>query len=205
MLKKRERFGLALALSTAGLVGWAGCGGGEGSSPNPESGVQGSGAGPCMVGNWTVKQTEMSSGGTVTAQGGAGVQVRVQDTGNLTVTFDGMAPVTFEASGLDSPMGGSFTYTGTMSAQLAIPAIGQTSGDWVTTSADYGDVYFVMKITEPFELEMDPMSLADAAAMGTAMAEGSPLGSGTWTCSGNTLTIVGVTDSTTTTWTMQRS
>ena len=67
--------------------------------------------------------------GTITESGGAGVRLRVDPAGTVTTTFDGMAPVRFEAAD-SSGLGGTFTYAGALGGAITLPAPGAASGPW---------------------------------------------------------------------------
>jgi hypothetical protein len=161
---------------------------------------------PCVVGNWTGVGYDLAAAGQ-TQHGGAGVKLVLDKTGQMTVTFDGMAPVVFETTA-PTAIAGSYVYSGTASGRVKVPPPGASAGNWDVVSSDSAaDITATVQLTSPFALTLGPLNLAQLASeLGGGAIGSSPFGPGGWTCSGDRMVITPVQGSGVTgTWTLQRT
>jgi hypothetical protein len=145
---------------------------------------------PCLVGQWTSTNVDVRTP-HVNEQGGAGVRLHVDPKGNTTITFDGMAPVTFTGQTGSSEFVGTLTYAGTLTSTMVVPAGTSGSGTWQEAKpADMSRITATVHLTKPFAVTVGPYSLAQFAASaggaGTAVS-GKPVLTGGWTCGPDTL------------------
>jgi hypothetical protein len=163
---------------------------------------------PCLVGQWTSTSLDVSTP-HISEHGGAGVRLHVDPKGNTTLTFDGMAPVTFTGQTGSSQFAGTLTYAGTLTGTMVVPAGTSGSGTWQEARpADMSRITATVRLTQPFAVTVGPYSLAQfAASAGGAGAavSGKPILTGGWTCTAETLVTRPPADSPVSgTWTFAR-
>jgi len=164
---------------------------------------------PCVVGQWNSVGFSVQVG-QISEQGGAGVKLHIDPQGNLTVAFDGMAPVTFTSSSSAGQISGQFTYGGTMTGVLTLPAGGATSGTWQQAKApDFSRITAHVRVTKPFAVDLGAINLAQLAgsfAGAGSTVDGKPIVGGGWQCTGDTLTTTPPANSSVSgTWTLART
>jgi len=140
----------------------------------------------CLVGSWTTTSVDMTIS-EMSMTGGAGARMVVDGTGRTTVTLDGMAPVRFASS--TAELAGQFVYHGGASGRIKLPPAAATSGAWEYTGRS--NIAASATFTKPFRFSIDKTSLSDLAGGvgGGGIAGANPVGTGSWTCSGNSLRI----------------
>jgi hypothetical protein len=164
---------------------------------------------PCVVGNWTGVGYDLAAEGQV-QHGGAGVRLVVEKTGQMTVTFDGMAPVVFQTTTPGTEFTGSYVYNGSASGRVNLPPAGASSGTWDPVSGGESfNITATVSVTSPVAITLGPLDLASiAGALGGAggAVGAQPFGPGGWTCSGDRMVITPLQGSGVTgTWTLQRT
>jgi hypothetical protein len=145
---------------------------------------------PCLVGQWRSVAFDISaSGGKLREQGGAGVRLHIDPQGHVTVVFNGMAPVDFTVDTSGHATSGHFTFAGTETGRITLPAATATSGPWVRTgSVNVSSITADMHLTSPITYHLGPVNVAELAGSMGGSAVGSPdLTTGSWTCSGDKL------------------
>jgi hypothetical protein len=158
----------------------------------------------CLVGAWTTtKITSLldphgSYGGNYNSSGGAGVHLNIDAKGKLAVLYDGMAPMSYQILPMKAnPIGqilGNLTWHGTQNGTVTLPKGKTSTGAWLEDDGG-NNVTISGAQTAPYDQEIPAGSTLNKylAAQGGqgAMSAGllSPDNPGTWTCTGNTLTI----------------
>jgi hypothetical protein len=213
MRPQRRRTIKALgAVAGLGLV-LAGCAEGTtpGASPSGSpTGGSGSAAagGPvasCVVGNW--RSTALTAEGAskrnnVSAQltGGAGISVKIGQAGATTIDFSSMQPVNFSAKVAGADVRGSFTYAGTASGQISTgtaptgtTATPAPSGSWAPVGdLNWDATTLTLDLTAPVQarpFDNTPIGKYVGSQTGNAVDIDPIFDRGTYTCSGDTLTI----------------
>jgi hypothetical protein len=124
------------ALFLAGAAGLAGCTNPPGTvSPTPTTTT--TPALTCPAGSWrSTGVAATTSVGTVpvTLTGGADVKATIGADGAVTADFTGMKPVVYTATVAGSEVAGEFTYTGSVSATVAVTGATATSSTGTATS-----------------------------------------------------------------------
>lgn len=212
MRPQRRRTMAALgAAAGLGLV-LTGCA--EGTTPGASpsgSATGGSGSasagGPvaaCVAGKWrsaALSASAASNRNNVSAAltGGAGIRVTIGPTGATSIDFSGMEPVNFSAKVAGADVRGTFTYAGTASGQISTgtaPAGTATpapSGSW----APVGDLNWeatrlTLDLTAPVQarpFDNTPIGNYVGSQTGNAVDIDPIFDRGTYTCTGDTLTI----------------
>jgi hypothetical protein len=205
---------IIMAIGAAAGLGLAltGCaeGGTPSASPSGSATASGSAAagGPvasCVVGSWrstALTADAASRRNNVSAQltGGAGISVRIAETGATNLDFSSMEPVNFSAKVAGADVRGKFTYAGTASGRISTgPAPAGTSatpapsGSW----APVGDLNWeatrlTLDLTQPLQarpFDNTPIGRYVGSETGNAVDIDPFFDQGTYTCSGDTLTI----------------
>jgi hypothetical protein len=141
--------------------------------------------------------------GVLSERGGAGVRVRLDASGQMTVEFTGMAPVSFSSG---SGAEGTVVYSGTATQKVALPQPGASSGTFQTLSGDWRAVTATVRATKPFPLTLGPMPVGDLIGGGGGAVDGAPFKGSTWTCNGDTMTLANPPGQTVlATWTLRRT
>jgi hypothetical protein len=163
----------------------------------------------CLIGQWTSTEVEVRTGSLV-ERGGAGVRLHVDPTGHVTLTFDGMAPVTFTRQSGSQEFAGQFTYAGTLTSTITLPATISGSGNWPEAQpADASRITVTVHLSKPVTVDLEPINLAGLAgsfAGAGSVVGGQPVLSGGWTCSGDTLVTTAPANSAVSgSWTFKRT
>jgi hypothetical protein len=217
-MRSRSRLGTALLALL--VLSAAGCGpdqattprsAGSGSGPaasgtgRPTAGSAG-GAAPCVVGAWR------SEGYTVdtphaTATGGGGFTMNIAADGRSLVDFAGMRPVVLTVTVGGSSIDSHLVYSGRVAGRLKLPPVGGSTGPWESApGVDWGTVRVTVEVHGTKVLDNVP--LADLAAGAGGLPGGTDtqpvLGAGTYTCTGDRLTVAQRTGGSAVTWTLHR-
>ncbi len=209
--QRRRTIAAIGAVAGFGLV-LAGCAEGTtpGASPSGSATPSGSASagGPvasCVAGKW--RSTALTAEGAsrrnnVTAQltGGAGISVTIGPTGTTNIDFSSMEPVNFSAKVATADVRGKFTYAGTASGQIstgAVPADSSAtpapSGSWQPVGdLNWEATRLTLDLTEPVQarpFDNTPIGKYVGAQSGNAVDIDPFFDRGTYTCSGDTLTI----------------
>jgi hypothetical protein len=146
----------------------------------------------CLVGSWTATGADLTLS-HVTEHGGGGIKMQIDAAGPFSVRLDPMAPLEFTSS---AGIAGTLTYAGSVTGKLTMPPAGATSGPWTATSEQWNAVTATIRVTKPFSTTIGPLPLAELAGSAGAGGTGAggavdskPFSAGTWTCSGNSLTL----------------
>jgi hypothetical protein len=163
----------------------------------------------CLIGQWTGVNFDVHAD-SITETGGAGVTLHIDPHGNLTVSFNGMQPITFQGTAASSTFTGTFTYTGTVSGQIKLPSPGATSGNWVYAgTANISGLTASVHLVSPVSMDLPSLDLSALAGLGGGVSgaiSSDPMVSGGWQCSGNTLVTLPPPNATVTgTWTLTRT
>jgi hypothetical protein len=190
------------AASTPAPAGGGPASSGGSTGPGASAGSTAGGtvvAGSCVVGTW--KTTGVSGaltgdGVNGTIKGGSGVTMTVAPNGATTVAFAGMKPIEFTYSVSGGGVKGTFSYGGTVSGGVKLPAAGVKSGTWQPTgTVDFSPVTVTVDVSNPAVGRVaDKQPLSDFVGSGTASAgaavDAQPLlKTGAFSCAGSTLTI----------------
>ena len=162
----------------------------------------------CLVGQWTTTRLEAHTA-QLAEQGGAGVRLHIDPQGHLTLTFDGMAPVTFTFQTGTTHVAGNFTYSGTIIETLVLPPASVTSGDSLGVSnPNVSTISATVHVTSPFATTIGPLNLSQLAGQlggaGSAVS-GNPIVSSSWRCAGDTLVTGTTGDTVSGSWTLTRT
>jgi hypothetical protein len=145
---------------------------------------------PCLVGQWTSANVDVRTP-HISEHGGAGVRLHIDPKGNTTLTFYGMAPVTFTGQTGSSQFTGTLTYAGTLTSTMVVPAGTSGTGTWQEAKpADMSRISATVHVTKPFAVTVGPYSLAQfagSAGGAGAAVSGKPVLTGGWTCGPDTL------------------
>ena len=144
---------------------------------------------PCVVGQWVSTGFDLHVNDIVET-GGAGITLHIDKQGNVSEVLDGMKPVTFQQSGA-TPIAGTIVYNGRFTGAITLPPAAATSGTWTYASpASVTGISATVHLSSPLNLDLGTFDLSHLAAAGGAGSAVStdPVGVGSWTCSGNTLT-----------------
>lgn len=149
-----------------------------GSSPAPRSGSSGqsgsSSVDSCLVGRWQSAAFSGSRLGSATISGGAGVNLEITSSGDLTVNYSGMQPVQIQlASGS----------TGTGSLEGSAHAVIATSGGTMTPSNYDGSNVRVNTVVHSASGGDVPVNLPLGDVFGAAVPEN-------YTCGGGAITLI---------------
>jgi hypothetical protein len=204
-------------LLTVTAIGVAGCAGpgtaqpattrsaGTGSGGTGLAGGGPAGGSPCVVGAWR------SDGYTVDtpnarATGGGGFTMAISPDGRSLVDFAGMRPVTITVTVGGNSIDSHVVYTGKVAGRLKLPPPGTSTGTWESEpGVDWGTVRITLDVHGTKVL--DNASLAEVAGNAGAAAGANTqpvLGSGTYTCARDKLTIAQRTGSLSATWALHR-
>jgi hypothetical protein len=157
----------------------------------------------CVVGSWVTTQVHADMPGILSERGGAGVRLRLDASGQMTVEFTGMAPVSFSSG---SGAEGTVVYSGTATQKVALPQPGTSSGTFQTLSGDWRAVAVTVQATKPFPLTLGPMPVGDLTGGGGGAVDGAPFKGSTWTCAGDTMTLANPPgQAVQATWTLRRT
>jgi hypothetical protein len=163
---------------------------------------------PCLVGQWTSTNLEAHTA-QMSEQGGAGVRLHIDPQGHLTLTFDGMAPVTFTFQTGSTHVAGNFTYAGTITETLVLPPASVTSGDTLgVKNPNVSALTATVHVTSPFTTTVGPLNVSQLAGqLGGAggAVSGNPIVSSSWRCTGDTLVTGATTDRVSGSWTLTRT
>jgi hypothetical protein len=164
---------------------------------------------PCVVGQWRSVAFDISAAdGKVREQGGSGVRLHIDPQGHLTVQFNGMAPITFTIKTSGRATSGHFTFAGTETGQLVLPAATATSGRWIAAGmVNLSSITADMYLTSPIAFHLASLNLGALAGSKGGGAVGKPnLVAGSWTCSGDRLVSLPPPGSSVSgTWTLARA
>lgn len=153
----------------------------------------------CVAGSWRTTAAAGQTGGALASasiSGGDGVVVKVGPTGETTVDFAGMRPVTFSAQLGDAKIAGTFAYAGQAAGTVSTGTGGGTTGEWAPVPPlRWGDTRVTVQLTEP-----TPAKLFDNVRISEYVGDGANrsgdvvdiqplLGEGRYECAGNTLTL----------------
>jgi hypothetical protein len=140
----------------------------------------------CLVGSWTTTSIDLTID-EMSMTGGAGARMIVDKAGKTTVTLDGMAPIRFSLSTAD--LAGRFVYHGGANGRITLPPATATSGAW--RYAGGSNISASVTFTKPIAFSIGPTTLSELAgqAGGGGIARANPVGTGRWTCSGDSLRI----------------
>jgi hypothetical protein len=208
MRPERRRTMIALG---AGLgLALAGCAEGTtpGASPSgsPTGGSAAASGGPvasCVVGTWRsagldADATSRRNNLDAELTGGAGISVRIAESGATTIDFSRMDPVTFTATVANADVAGTFTYAGTASGQIstgpaptgATPAV---NGSWEPVGdLNWADTRLTVDLTKPVQarpFDNTPIGRYVGEGNGNAVDIDPIFDRGTYRCSGDTLTV----------------
>src|SRR5262245_40344766 len=120
-----------LSLIAAGailMLGGAACnstGGLGGSTPTPTKVAQ------CPIGNWRSTQVEASAsaaGAAVTAQGGSGVKMTIDEDGAVHANFSGMQPIDIAAQAGGVQVKGDIRYGNTVDGKVDLSGTATATG-----------------------------------------------------------------------------
>jgi hypothetical protein len=141
----------------------------------------------CLVGSWTTTSIDMTISEMHMA-GGEGVTMVVDRTGATRVAFGGMAPVRFAMPQAD--LVGHFIYHGGASGKIKLPPPTATSGPWEYPGQS--NVTASVTFTSPFTLTLGQTDMTELAGHlgGGGIAGANPTGTGSWTCSSDSLRII---------------
>jgi hypothetical protein len=163
---------------------------------------------PCLVGQWRTTSLEAHTA-QLEEQGGAGVRLQIDPQGHLTLTFDGMAPVTFTFQTGSTHVAGNFTYGGTITETLVLPPASVTSGDSLgVKNPNVGALTATVHVTSPFATTVGPLNVSQLAGqLGGAggAVDGKPIVSGSWRCTGDTLVTTTTGGNFSGSWTLTRT
>jgi hypothetical protein len=145
----------------------------------------------CLVGDWTstnVHATVRSS--ALVQDGGAGARMTITRDGRGTVTFDGMRPINATVSSSDQQLTIRFSYRGSATGTIVLPAPGATSGRWLVKDASTSHVAAAVQVVSPFAADLGVIDLSALAGQLGGGGTSTPLSSGgLWRCSGRTLNL----------------
>lgn len=143
----------------------------------------------CLAGTWTSTGMQVTAPGGLSEHGAAGVRMKIGKHGSVAIHFNGMAPVDFTSQNA----GGSFVFGGDVTGHAVMPAPSASTGSWEAapgSAFDYRTLTVTVRVTSPVDTTMGPLSISQLGSQfngsGGSVAS-APLGSGTWTCGGNTL------------------
>ncbi|MEH1127183.1 hypothetical protein [Micromonospora sp. CPCC 206061] len=200
----------ALTLTAMALTA-AACGDDEPAQPEPggDANASPTPGGPfasCLVGDWRSTGVEGRAGGDVasaTIQGGGGVAVTIQDSGEVRADFRDMRPITFTARLGDADLQGEFSYAGEASGTFRTETVtpGGTApasgfGVWEPVGpVDWEAVRLTLRLTDPADatlLDNAPVGdyLGEAAERTGDIVDTDPvLGEGGYECRGDTIVL----------------
>jgi hypothetical protein len=160
------------------------------------------------VGQWrtTSLQAQVDK---VTEQGGAGITLHIDPDGNLTMVFDGMAPVALSGGTASTPIAGTLTYAGTVTESLTLPPPDQTSGGPIPArSADVSKLTATVHLTKPVAITYGPINVLQLAKEVSGIGgivNGQPIVSDNWRCTGDTIVTTSASSNVSSTWTLART
>jgi hypothetical protein len=144
---------------------------------------------PCVVGQWVSTGFDLHVNDIVES-GGAGIKLHIDKKGSVSEVLDGMKPVVFQQSG-GTPVAGSLVFNGSFTGSINLPPAAATAGTWTYASPpSMTGLSVTIHLSSPLDLNLGTFDLTNLAAAGGAGSAVStdPVGVGSWTCSGDTLT-----------------
>lgn len=154
----------------------------------------------CIAGTWTSEKITGAVPGVQSGHGGAGVRLTIGPKGELTVDYTGMKR--FVAQNYLTGTVAHTTWRGTQVGTVKVPRGPATSGRW---KGKAGSDNVIVSSVSP--AGSDSVPLQQWLGKGITPGFVSPMNSGTWRCSGKTLTLALTFDlngSATGTWTLVR-
>lgn len=174
--------------------------GGPSGSPGGTAPGTGAPVATCVVGDWLgtgATGQAATNGASATISGGEGIRLGVRPDGRATVDFTGMRPATFTVTVSGTEAAGQFTYAGTVDGTVRTGGgTAATSGDWEPVgTVDWGRLRLTVDLTKPIRARpLDNVRIGDyvgpnADQTGNVVDVDPMLGSGTFRCEGDTLTL----------------
>jgi hypothetical protein len=167
-------------------------------------------AGPtsCVVGAWRSDGYAVHAA-AASAIGGGGFTMTIGSDGRSVVDFAGMRPVTVTVTVGGSSIDSHLVYGGKVAGKLKLPAAGTTTGQWESEpGVDFGTVTITLDVNGTKVMDHVPLSELAAKPTGGGVPGGANtrpvLGAGTYTCSGDKLTIVQRAGTMSATWMLHR-
>jgi hypothetical protein len=212
---------LGVAVLVVAVLGAAACGP-RGDGARPVAGASGGSAGtaagapggggtraggtPCVVGAWRSDGYKVDSD-VATVTGGSGFSMEIAPDGAAAVDFAGMQPVTITVTVSGASINSQVVYSGKASGRLKLPPAGAATGNWAPEpGVDWGSVRVTMELGG--SKLFDNVPLADLAKDAGGAASGTNtqpvLGSGSYTCSGDKLTVEQETTNLSVSWVLHR-
>jgi hypothetical protein len=145
---------------------------------------------PCVVGQWVSTGFDLHVNDLVET-GGAGIKLHIDKDGKVNEVLDGMKPVVFQQQASGMQIAGSIVFSGAFSGSVNLPPADATSGIWTYASPpSLATLSVAVHLTSPFDSDLGTYDLSNLASAGGAAGAIStdPIGVGSWTCSGDTLT-----------------
>jgi len=164
----------------------------------------------CVVGAWRSEGFAVETT-LAKATGGGGFTMTIDPAGQTVVDFTGMRPVTVKASVGGMSISSHLKYAGRVSGKLHLPPAGASTGPW---TSDPATDWTALRITIDIDGSKiyDNVSPADIAKEFAGTGHSPPttdsqpvLGSGTYTCAGDKLTVTQQSSSASGTWTLHRT
>jgi hypothetical protein len=145
---------------------------------------------PCVVGQWVSTGFDLHVNDLVET-GGAGIKVHIDKDGKVDEVLDGMKPVVFQQQSGGMYIAGSIVFSGAFSGSINLPPADATSGIWTYASPpNLTRISVSVHLSSPFDSDLGTYDLSNLASASSAAGAVStdPIGVGSWTCSGDTLT-----------------
>jgi hypothetical protein len=149
---------------------------------------------PCFVGAWRSDGFAVDTT-SANATGGDGFTMTIDPAGQTVVDFAGMRPVTVTASFGGSTINSHLMYAGKVAGKLKLPPANAATGPWTSEGgADWSSLRVTIDI-DGFEIydHVSPADIAKEYGASSSPATSSDtqpvLGTGTYTCAGDKLTV----------------